>query len=135
MLTSLVYLATRLLGGVSVQRVQSGRRASWVVFAPLTFFFLRLVRLTFLCHSVWLLEHGGYEVAAPDRTIVVTWYLLLLNGQSLGLLFAWGQRELRSLERYFRSLRWLERENAEFLDVWYAAKRDRRALFTLPLFY
>ncbi len=62
--------------------------ATFVLGTPLSFFFLRLLRLTFTCHSLWLLEHGGYEIGGLGRAAIVTWYLLLLNGHSLSLIFS-----------------------------------------------
>lgn len=38
-------------------------------------------------------------------------------------------------EVIFRNLRWLEREVGEMFDLWYSGKRDRRALFLVPLLY
>jgi NADH:ubiquinone oxidoreductase subunit C len=44
------------------------------------------------------------------------------------------QRVLPSIERLFRNARWLEREVGEMHGWFFSAKRDRRALFLMPLF-
>jgi hypothetical protein len=72
MLTSLVWVAARLFGALCVRRPGHLCVATLVIGTPLSFFFLRLLRLTFICHSLWLLEHGGYEVGGLGRATVVT---------------------------------------------------------------
>lgn len=39
------------------------------------------------------------------------------------------------MESLFRNLRWLEREAAELLGLFFEAKVDRRSLFTPPYLY
>ena len=39
------------------------------------------------------------------------------------------------MELLFRNARWLEREAGEFFGFFFTHKADRRALFTIPLFY
>ena len=59
----------------------------------------------------------------------------MLKSQARLLVLTLGQRGLASIETWYRNARWLERESGEMLDVWFAAKRDRRALFLVPLLY
>jgi NADH:ubiquinone oxidoreductase subunit C len=40
-----------------------------------------------------------------------------------------------SIESMFRNARWLEREASEMFGIFFREKSDRRALFTVPLFY
>ena len=44
------------------------------------------------------------------------------------------QRKLPSIEGLYRNARWLERELGEMHGWFFTTKRDRRALFLMPLF-
>jgi len=84
----------------------------------------------------WLLEHGAYELLTVVSSVVV-WYVISLAYlyRVLVLTCVGRSRALCSIEGVFRNSRWLEREVAEMVDIWYRGKRDRRALFLVPLLY
>jgi hypothetical protein len=93
------------------------------------------VRLSLGCYRVWLLEHGVYELGSGLGDRLLAWYLFMVASAQRCLLFVLGQRSLTSVESLFRNARWLERESGEMHDLWFAQKRDRRALFLVPLLY
>lgn len=103
-----------------------------------------LLRFSFACPRTWLVELGAFESAggAPSKGVATAatalpwYYFRALTGQA-ALFFVWGAGlgGLPSVERLFRNGRWLEREVAEMHGLFFSAKRDRRALFLMPLVY
>jgi len=96
--------------------------------------------ITYLSLSIgfskpWLVEHGAFELVSKHNLVV--WYILSLGVNLRVLLFApiLQAVSLPSIEGIFRNARWLEREVSEMGDLWYAGKRDRRALFLVALLY
>ena len=81
-----------------------------------------------------LVEHSAYEVA-PSQLILFYFFSGVTCGLSLILTLARRRNSFFSVETLFRNARWLERETAEMFGLFYQGKRDRRALFTMPLFY
>lgn len=91
--------------------------------------------LTIGFSEIWLIEHGSFELLSSVGQVV--WYLLSLGSNLRLLVFSkLDQTKLvPSVETLFRNARWLEREVAEMSDIWFTAKRDRRALFLVALLY
>lgn len=63
------------------------------------------------------------------------WYLFVLGPCIRHLVFTINQSSVASIETLYRNARWLERESGEMSDLWFTQKRDRRALFLVPLLY
>jgi|LauGreDrversion4_2_1035121.scaffolds.fasta_scaffold95796_2 hypothetical protein len=40
-----------------------------------------------------------------------------------------------SIESLFRNAKWLEKESSDFFNIFFKNKKDRRSLYTIPLFY
>ena len=59
----------------------------------------------------------------------------MLGVQVRYVVFTINHRSIPSIEGLSRNARWLEREVGEMNDLWYSQKRDRRALFLVPLLY
>lgn len=76
-----------------------------------------------------------YELGSGLGDRLLAWYLFMVASSQRCLLFVLSQRGLVSVESLFRNARWLERESGEMHDLWFAQKRDRRALFLVPLLY
>lgn len=97
----------------------------------------------YLCYAVslatscWLTEMGAYELPTAVPNAVVLWYMFTVGCMHIRrfLLFTCTSKIESSLECCFRNARWLEREVGEMLNVWFKGKRDRRALFLVPLLY
>jgi len=97
-------------------------------------------------YRTWLIEHGGYEVAYPSHVNLditqyslstILWYsfLSLSGSKFIVFLFSMRGKTSQSLERFFRNAKWLEKETGEMHDWYFSLKRDRRALFLMPLLY
>lgn len=115
--------------------------AGWLVYISAVF-----IRFSSGLYRAWLVEHGGYEVLYSNpvnglgagRTCnVVLWYsFLTVSGyRFIMFLVATRPKSSASLEKIFRNARWLEKETAEMHDWFFTFKRDRRALFLVPLLY
>ena len=64
------------------------------------------------------------------------WYLLTVGRRLRYFIFSLASSgQTQTVEGFFRNARWLEREVGEMGDLWYLKKRDRRALFLVPLLY
>ena len=94
-----------------------------------------LLRLSVGCHRSWLVEHGAYELGLNMAGRHLVWYLFMLGAQVRSVVFTINHQPIPSIESLSRNARWLEREVGEMHDLWYRQKRDRRALFLVPLLY
>jgi hypothetical protein len=130
----------RCVGGLRLEdsgvRGVSGGGILYFIPAAVSKLSALLVRLSVGFLSVWLVEHSAFEVGLGVGERSLFWYLFNVGVvmQLRLFIFTWG-RCLASCESLFRNARWLEREVGEALNVWYGTKRDRRALFLVPLLY
>jgi hypothetical protein len=106
-------------------------RGGLVIPASLGALVLVILRFCWGLQVSCLVEMGGY---AYPRGVVV-WYLFNRKITQGGVLLFIPSKVLPSCEVQFRNARWLEREVSEFFGIFFLQKRDRRALFSLPLFY
>ncbi len=67
----------------------------------------------------------------------VLWYTFFSTAGYRFTLFviAMKNHAVASIERLFRNARWLEKETGEMHNLFFNFKRDRRALFLIPLLY
>jgi NADH:ubiquinone oxidoreductase subunit C len=113
----------------------------------LIFLFLKY---SFFFKKSYLLDIGGLDVPcsqAHSRSVSYNaslWYIFKLSDGSRLVIFSLPtpprassneRAGLPSAEGLFRNARWLEREAAEAYGLFFLGKRDRRALFTVPLLY
>jgi NADH dehydrogenase (ubiquinone) Fe-S protein 3 len=113
----------------------------------LVFLFLKY---SFFFKKSSLLDIGGLDVPYSHvRSGLVSynaslWYIFKLSDGSRLVIFSlptqpgalsYEKAGLQSAEVLFRNARWLEREAAESYGLFFSGKRDRRALFTVPLLY
>ena len=106
-----------------------------------------LLRYSYFFRGTTLVEHSAVDLphlatVEGNNSVVhthpITWYLFL--GSELSRLFVFNLgggkvHQNMSIERLFRNARWLERETGEMYNIFFSGKSDRRALFTIPLFY
>jgi hypothetical protein len=117
--------------------------SSWLIFIGGLF-----IKFSIGVYKAWLIEHGGYEIlySRPQATSAPTtkrsvstvlWYAFLSTAGVRFILFVFAlkDRVSESLEKFFRNAKWLEKETGEMHDWYFSNKRDRRALFLIPLLY
>jgi NADH:ubiquinone oxidoreductase subunit C len=115
--------------------------ASWLVYLCGIF-----IRFSSGMYRTWLVEHGGYEVlynglsrnsdSMVGNTTVLWYSFLSVSGyRFIMFLISMKLKSSVSLERVYRNARWLEKETGEMHDWYFTCKRDRRALFLVPLLY
>ena len=113
--------------------------ASWLVYLCAVF-----IRFSSGMYRSWLVEHGGYEVLYSNLSgsfgvscsnNSILWYSFLTASGYRFVMFilAVKAKVSTSLEKIFRNARWLEKETGEMHDWFFTFKRDRRALFLVPL--
>ena len=106
------------------------------IFRFISFF----LRYSYFFKQTTLCDLGGYEVPLVNTAIskftTVLWYIFKLAMCDRFLIFSLANNANHaSIESLFRNARWLEREASEFFGLFFTNKSDRRALFTIPLFY
>jgi hypothetical protein len=128
-------LSCRVFGAVQVMQVGVGELACCLCTPALLGTLALFLRLSGGCRRAWLVEHGGYELGTNFLRRQLLWYLFILGSQLRYLVLTFSQPAVQSLEVLYRNARWLERESGEMHDIWFSQKRDRRALFLVPLLY
>ncbi len=117
---------------------------NFVITPHLVSLFGAFVRFSVGAYKTWLSEHGGYELnlssfnsSTEFSLTTVMWYSFFSTAGYRFTLYILSLRNKasQSLERMFRNARWLEKESAEMHDWFFLSKRDRRALFLMPLLY
>jgi Ni,Fe-hydrogenase III component G len=98
------------------------------------------LRLAASAYKVWLVEIVAYSLATilglgSSRTLLC--YMFGFGAATRLTVFtcATGKQAVPSLDLCFRNARWLEREVSEMHDLFFSNKRDRRALFLLPMLF
>lgn len=114
---------------------------SWLLYLCVAF-----IKFSAGLYRTWLVEHGAYETlsagllrlkSAVCAVSAVLWYTFMttLGYRFMVFVFAVKTAVIPSIERLYRNARWLEKETGEMHDLFYGFKRDRRALFLMPLLY
>lgn len=97
----------------------------------LTFFF----KYSFTYKGSWLLDLGAYESASTTSPAAVAFYVWMCHSMKVLILTFSKKRTLRTCEGWFRNAKWLERELGEMHGFFFESKKDRRALFLVPVFF
>ena len=135
MLTWGLSLATRVFGALVLRGLRLNAAVCLFCISSVVALLTLHLQLSLGCYQSWLVEHGVYEVNTAAVGGALSWYLLVMAAHQRCFIFSYDLRILPSVERQFRNARWLERESGEMHDVWFHNKRDRRALYLVPLLY
>ena len=98
-------------------------------------------KYSFFFKNLFLLELGAYDIPMPVNKIFINfkniiWYIFRNSLDTIFFIFSIiDEYSINSIELFFRNARWLERESSDFYNIFFKNKKDRRSLFTIPLFY
>jgi len=115
--------------------------SNWLLYLCATF-----IKFSAGLYKTWLVEHGAYEALGAGLSRLkskvcsvstILWYAFMTTVGYRFVLFVFATKSVvtPSIERLYRNARWLEKEVGEMHDLFYSFKRDRRALFLIPLLY
>lgn len=116
---------------------------SIVLFIPsfLINFIALFLKYSFFFKNFFLLDLGCYETPVFFKESLAQfkyflWYIFKNNfDESLFIFTLINKFTIGSVEKLFRNAKWLERETFDFFNVFFKNKKDRRSLFTIPIFY
>lgn len=102
-----------------------------------------LLRYSYFFFGTMLSDHSATDspvcLSTKCSFMPTPWYIFTTPyAPALSRLFIFAPQygsNIPSIENLFRNARWLERETGEMYNLFYENKKDRRALFTIPLFY
>lgn len=99
------------------------------------------LKYSFFFKSFLLLDLGIYEIPAIINKKLISykniiWYIFKNSLDNYLFIFSiLFNCSVNSIELLFRNAKWLEKESLEFFNIFFKKKKDRRTLFTIPIFY
>ena len=116
---------------------------SIILFIPsfTIFYIIFFFKYSYFFKNFLLIDLGIYEVPSlyDKKNLLyknVVWYIFKNMFDSYIFLFSIiKNNSLNTIEVLFRNAKWLEKESIDFFNIFFKNKKDRRCVFTIPLFY
>lgn len=114
-----------------------------ILFIPnFSIFYIALFfKYSYFFKNFFLLDLGVYEIPSllKNKEVMyknIIWYIFKNILDTFIFVFSLASNfYILSIELLYRNARWLERESSDFFNIFFKNKKDRRNLFTIPLFY
>ena len=114
-----------------------------ILFLPnfLIFYLILFFKYSYFFKNLVLIDLGVYEVPAVLNNRLVSYkniiFYIFKNYLDIYLfIFSLvNQYSISTIEILYRNAKWLEKESSDFFNIFFKNKKDRRCVFTIPLFY
>jgi len=105
------------------------------------FYIILFFKYSYFFKNFMLLDLGLYEIpnllyknSITYKNII--WYLFKNISDTFVFIFSLViNHNIYTIELLYRNARWLEKEASDFFNIFFKNKKDRRNLFSIPLFY
>jgi len=112
---------------------------SLILFIPS--FTILFFKYSYFFKNFMLLDLGVYEIPSllNNNNLLyknIIYYVFKnVNDLYIFIFSIINKYSISSIECLFRNAKWLEKEASDFFNIFFKNKKDRRSLYTIPLFY
>jgi NADH:ubiquinone oxidoreductase subunit C len=105
------------------------------------FYIILFFKYSYFFKNFILLDLGAYEIPSlsSNNDLLyknIIYYIFKNTIDTYIFIFSiLKDYSIISVEYLFRNAKWLEKESSDFFNIFFKNKKDRRSLFTIPLFY